>query len=114
MDTFQFLKAEGKFKFNVERGIGIMGQLIMFMKTEFGFIYSQSFMPFVTNLFPVFKPFHFFTRSDKILHLHLLEFPHAEDELPSYDLITESFANLGNTKWQFHPACVLNVEVIDK
>ena len=39
---------------------------------------------------------------DEILHLHLLEFPGAEDEVARGDLVAERLTDLGDAEGQFH------------
>ena len=69
-------------------------------------------MPFEACLAPEVKPFHLFARTNAELHLHLLEFPHAEDELAGDDFIAERFAYLRYSEGKTHTTCFLHVQVI--
>ena len=42
------------------------------------------------------------TRLDEELHLHLLKFTHAEDELARDDFVAEGLSDLGNAKRRQH------------
>ena len=48
----------------------------------------------------------------EILHFHLFEFAHTEDELTSHDFVTESLTDLCNTEGQLHAAGFLYVQVV--
>ena len=48
------------------------------------------------------------------MHLHLLEFAHAEDELAGDDLVPEGLADLRDAKRQLHAAGLLDVEEVDE
>src|SRR5690606_2046679 len=50
----------------------------------------------------------------KKLHLHLLKLTHTEDKLAGYDFISESLANLRNSKRNLHPCSFLHIQEIDK
>ena len=69
-------------------------------------------MPFEALCLPEFKPLHFGARLAEELHLHLLELPHTEDELPGNHLVTESFADLGDTEGDFHAAGFLHIYIV--
>src|SRR6056297_1638797 len=99
MNPFQLFKAKRKFKFNIVSHVGVMSQLIVLVEPEFILIDSQGIVPFHTEFLPVLKPFLFFSGSYKILHFHLLKFPHTKNELTGHDFISKSFSNLGNTEW---------------
>ncbi|MCY1538223.1 hypothetical protein D9M68_737520 [compost metagenome] len=71
-------------------------------------------MPFKPGLFPVFKPFFVFTRTNKKLHFHLLKFTHPHDKLAGNYFIPEGLTDLGNTERNFHPAGLLYVQKIHK
>ena len=48
------------------------------------------------------------------MHLHLLEFAHAEDELAGDDLVPEGLADLRDAERQLHAAGLLDVEEVDE
>ncbi|MPN45786.1 hypothetical protein SDC9_193358 [bioreactor metagenome] len=62
----------------------------------------------------MFEPLHFFAGTYKKLHFHLLELPDAEDELTGYNLVAESFTNLGDTERNLHTTGFLYVQVVHK
>src|SRR6056297_2806864 len=106
MNALQLFEPNRKLIFNIKSSISIMSKIIMFMKTVFIISQSKCFMPFHPHIFPVFKPIQLFARLNKKLHLHLFKFTHTKDKLTGYNLISESFANLRNAKWQLHPPCL--------
>ena len=73
---------------------------------------TESLVPSHTCFLPLAEPFEFGARLYKELHLHLFKFAHAEDELASYDFITESFTDLCNTERNLHATGLLHVEVV--
>ena len=72
------------------------------------------FPPSHATLFPLVKPLELCAWLNEELHLHLLEFSHAEDELACYNLVAEGFAYLRNSEWDLHASCLLHVEVVDE
>src|SRR5687767_15761386 len=102
MNTFHFFKANGEFIFYITGRFGVMSQFAMIMKTIFFFGNTQTQVPFHPFLFPESIPFCFRPGADKVLHLHLLKFTHAEYKLSRHNFITESLSYLRNTKWNFH------------
>src|SRR5690606_3052015 len=75
---------------------------------------SEHLMPFHTAPLPILVPLHFRSGLNEELHLHLFKFAHAENELPRNNLISECLANLRNTKWNLHAACLLDVKEVHK
>ncbi len=71
-------------------------------------------MPIQSALFPSFIPLHFSAGAHEELHFHLFELTHAEDELTRHDFISKGLTYLCNTKWDFHAAGFLHVEVIQE
>ena len=53
-------------------------------------------------------------RRDEELHLHLLEFTHAEDELAGNDLVPEGLSDLRDAERQLHSTGLLDVEEVDE
>ena len=49
---------------------------------------------------------------DEVLHLHLLEFPHAEDELSGDDLVAETPCRSARCRRDLHPSGLLDVEEV--
>ena len=75
---------------------------------------AKGFVPCKTCLLPLLEPIHFGARLNEELHLHLFELTHTEDELASYDLVTEGFTNLSDTERYLHTARLLHVEVVNE
>ncbi len=114
MNTFNLLESEGELKFYVGCSIRIMSQLCMVVKAVVFITKTECSEPFDPYLFPVPEPFKFGAGGDKVLHLHLFEFPHPENELACNNLIPESFSDLGNTKRDLHSSCFLDIQEIDE
>ena len=73
---------------------------------------AQCLMPFQTDFFPFLEPVEFCSRFYEELHFHLFKLTHTEDELTSYNFITESLTNLCNTERNLHTSCFLHVQVV--
>ena len=86
----------------------------MIMETVILTSETQRLMPFHPDFFPFFKPSQFTSGLDEELHLHLFKLSHPENELPGNNLIAECLSNLSNSKWDLHPACLLDIEKIHK
>jgi hypothetical protein len=114
MDAFHFLEANGEFKFDIAGRIGIMRQFIVVMEPVLLISHPQCLMPFHTFFLPVFIPFHFGTGFYKVLHFHLFEFAHAQDELAGHNFVAKGFPGLGNAEGDLHPAGFLHVQKIDE
>src|SRR6476620_1802804 len=69
-------------------------------------------MPLHSLGFPVLEPFHIRTGLDEELHLHLLKFTRAENEIPRRDFVSESFSDLRNSKRNFLPRGLLNIQEV--
>ena len=91
-----------------------MGQLLVVVEAVFVVAESQRLMPGEAGLLPGFEPAHFVARAHKELHLHLLEFAHAEDELARHDLVAEGLTDLRDTEGHLHAARLLDVQEVDK
>jgi hypothetical protein len=62
--------------------------------------------------FHVVVPLHLGAGLDEELHLHLLELPHAEDELPRDDLVAEGLAGLRDAEGDLHARALLHVQEV--
>src|SRR5574344_832775 len=71
-------------------------------------------MPVNTFIFPIIKPFEFFTWTNKKLHFHLFKLSHSENKFSCNNLISKCFTNLSNSKWNFHTACFININEVYK
>ncbi len=68
-------------------------------------------IPVEALVHPVFEPSRLFVSvgTDKKLHLHLLEFARAEDEIAGRDLVAKRFAGLRHAERELDPLRVDNV-----
>ncbi len=112
MDPFHFLEPKREFIFHVHGSIGIMSQLFMNVKTIVVVAKAKRPVPFHPDIPPGLKPSQLSAGFHEELHLHLLEFPHPEDELAGHDLIAERLADLGDPERDLHTPCFLNVQVV--
>src|SRR5688572_1882978 len=109
MYSFKLFKSKGKFKLNINSSIRIMGEIFMIMKTQFRLISAYCKVPLHACFFPVIVPFHFSSGRNEILHFHLLEFTHSEDELTCNNFISKCLAYLRNAKRKLLPRGFLHV-----
>ena len=112
VDAFQLLEAEGEVELDVRGGVGVVGQLLMVVETVVFGPHTQVHMPFHAGFLPFLEPFQLGSGLDEELHFHLLELPHAEDELAGHNLIAEGLANLGDTEGNLHAAGLLDVQIV--
>ena len=112
MDSLKLLEAEREVEFDVSGGICIVRKLLMVMETVVAVTHAEGLMPCKTVLFPCLEPVEFRTRLDEELHLHLLEFPHPEDELAGHNLISEGFSYLSYSERNLHAAGLLHIQVV--
>src|SRR5512133_1976667 len=99
MNSFNFLETKREFKLYICGCICIMGKLDMIVEPVIFFAESECSMPFHPFCFPIPEPVELGARLYEILHLHLFELTHSENELPGDDLIPESLAYLCNPEW---------------
>src|SRR6188472_1566397 len=59
-------------------------------------------------------PLHFCSWLNKILHFHLLKFPHSENELAGNNLISKCLTDLCYTEREFLPGGFLYIQKIDE
>ena len=114
VDALHLLESEWHAELHVCSGVGVMGKFVVVVEAIVLCSESQSLMPCHACLLPFLKPLQFGARLDEELHLHLLELPHAEDELPGHDFVAESLAYLCDAERYFHASRLLHVEVVDK
>ena len=114
MYALELLEPEREAELDVGRGVGIVGELLMVVETVVVLAHSERHMPLHAVLLPLAEPFHFGAGPYEELHFHLLELPHAEDELAGDDLVAESLSYLGYSERYLHPARLLHVDVVDE
>jgi len=98
VNAFHFLETEGHLKLNIGGCVGVVSQFIVVVETVLVVTQAQGLVPFEAGFLPLSEPIEFSTRFDKKLHLHLLEFTHAENKLTGHDFVAEGFSNLGYTE----------------
>ena len=114
MDSLHLFESERKFVFDVGRGIGIVGQLVVVVETVVLVAETERAVPTHARRLPLFEPLEFLAGTHEKLHLHLLELAHTKNELPSDDLVAERLADLCDPERNFHPAGLLHVQEIDE
>ena len=72
----------------------------------------QRTVPGHALLLPAGVPLHLGARLHEVLHLHLFELPHAEDELACHDLVAEGLAGLRDAEGQLHARALLHVQEV--
>ena len=75
---------------------------------------SEGLVPCHARLFPLLKPLQLGAGGDEELHLHLLKFTHAENELSCHYLVAERLSYLRNTERNLHTTSLLHIQVVDK
>ena len=105
VNALVFLPAERKLVLDIFGPLGVMCQLIrpVRMIPQLVGINTEAVMPPHPLLVPVLEPLLVFTRLDEVLHLHLLEFPRAKDEVARRDLVAKRLAHLSYPKRDFLP-----------
>ena len=98
MDSFQLLETEGEVELDIGGSISVMGQFLMIMEPVILRTHTEVHVPFHTIFLPLAEPLHLGSRFAEELHLHLLEFAHAEDELTGDNLIAEGLSDLCDTE----------------
>ena len=112
VDALELFEAHREVEFDVASGIGVVGQFHVVVEPVVLLAEAKGFVPIDSGVFPVVVPRLLRARLDEELHLHLLEFTHAENELARDDLVAEGLANLRNPKRQLHPPALLHVQVV--
>ena len=112
VNAFYFLESERHQEFDVGSSICVVSQFLVIVVTVMIIAETKSLVPFQTDFFPFLEPIEFSTRFYEELHFHLFELAHTEDELTSYDFVTECLTNLSDAERNFHTACLLNVKVV--
>jgi hypothetical protein len=106
-NAHEFLRSKWELEGDVRAGLGVVGELVTLVD-----IPTEQFLPnsniqqelvaLVHPLLVVRGP-HIGPRWDKVLDLHLLELPGAEDEVPRRDLVPERLADLGDPERDLLP-----------
>ena len=83
VDSFDLLPAEGELVLDIERGLGVVSQLVgpCSWKRSLAFANPEVQVPLDARFPPPLEPLDIGARLDEELHLHLLELAGAEDEV---------------------------------
>src|SRR5690625_7090493 len=84
------------------------------MPAQFGCADADVLMPLHALFPPRLEVLHLRARLHEVLHLHLLELTHAEDELPRHNLISECFPDLCDTERNLLARGVEHIVEVDK
>src|ERR1035437_9212327 len=116
VDAFDLLRSEGtaEIEFDVERGAGVVGQFPfpVLMELQPRLVEPEPAVPGHAGSPPLLEPLHIGAGLDEELHLHLLEFARAEDEIPRRDFVAECLPDLRDAERHFLPRRLLHVEEI--
>mmetsp|Transcript_2708 Transcript_2708/g.3645 ORF Transcript_2708/g.3645 Transcript_2708/m.3645 type:complete len:200 (-) Transcript_2708:732-1331(-) len=117
-DTHEFLFTKGEFEGHIGTSLCIMCEFVPFMNIPSHQIFTESYMKqkslaIIQPLFVEIGP-HVITRRDKVFYFHLFKFTRSENEVAWSDLVTKSFANLRDTKWNFLATGSENVLKVEK
>ena len=118
-DAFQFLPvagAEGEFVFDIDAGLGIVGQFVGVVVAEAQVIFfdAQVQIPVEPLLFPVAVPIHIGAGLAEEFQLGLFELACAEDEGLGGDFIAEGLADLGDAEGNLDAGGVQHVAEVGK
>src|SRR5439155_16716855 len=116
VDALQLLPAEREAVLDVDRLLGVMGELVLGMLPE-----PETRRRDAVSLVPgapLGQPLLEGGRRglpgpDEVLHLHLLELAHPEDEVARADLVPEALADLGDAERQLLARRLLDVLEVD-
>ena len=114
VDAFELLEAHGEIELDVAGRVRVVGELDVVVEPVGVVAKAEGLVPLDPGLLPVLVPLGLGAWGDEELHLHLLELPHAEDELAGDDLVPEGLADLRDAKRQLHAAGLLDVEEVDE
>ena len=106
---------KGKEVLDVERGLRVVGQLVGAVLVEAKPLrgHAQAADPLHAAPLPRLEPLRVGARLDEVLHLHLLELPHPEDEVAGSDLVPERLPYLCDPEGDFLPRRFLDVAEVD-
>src|SRR5262249_1266054 len=107
--------AEREAVLDVDRLLRVVGQLVrrMLAEAEAGFRDAVTRVPAPAAREPLLEDRRGVVGLDEVLHLHLLELAHPEDEVAGADLVAEALADLSDAEGQLLAARLLNVLEVD-
>ena len=95
-------------------GVGVVGQLLVLVPPQFFGADTEPDVPRHPLLRPLGVGPLLLAGLDEVLHLHLLELAHPEDELARHDLIPERLADLGDAERDGLPRRLGDVLEVDE
>ena len=111
--TFDLPPSEGKLVFDIDRGPGVVGELLVFAPSELARRDADGGKPLPALLFPVFVPLFLGTGSDEVLHFHLFELARSEEKISGVDFVSKGLADLGDAEREFVSHCRLDIQEVD-
>ena len=114
--AFQFAPAPGEQILDVGSGLGVVRQLFLLVGAQAQALRPDAVpgIPVIASIYPLLMPLLVGAGAHKVLHLHLLELAHAEDEVTGGDFIAERLALLGYAEGQFAAHGLLHVQEVDE
>src|SRR5512132_465399 len=115
-DPLQLRPAEGELVLDVDRPLGVVGQLLRAVLAQAHVLLAQPQVqvPVAAQVDPALVPVLVLARLDEELQLHLLELAGPEDEVPRGDLVAERLADLGDPERDLLAADLLDDGEVDE
>src|SRR5205807_1284490 len=104
-DALELGPADGVEVLDVARRRGVVRPLLLgvLAHAELRFAQAVAQIPLKSLLDPVRVPLRGLARRNEVLHLHLLELAHAEEEVAGRDLVAERLADLRDPERRLSP-----------
>src|SRR5215218_3604537 len=102
MNALELLPAKWKAVFDIDRLLGVVSQLIGSVLAEAHALGRNPIpgVPVPATRQPLLEDPRRVVRLDEVLHLHLLELAHAEDEIAGRYLVAKALADLRDSEGQ--------------
>ena len=115
VDALELLPAEREAVLDVDRLLGVVRQLVRRVLTEAEALLGHAVVgvPRPAAREPLLEDARRVTGRDEVLHLHLLELAHPEDEVAGRDLVAKALADLGDAEGQLLARRLLDVLEVD-
>ena len=116
VDALQFLPAEREAVLDVDRLLRVVGQLVrrVLAQAQAGGLDAEALVPGAPLREPLLEGGRGRgLRADEVLHLHLFELAHPEDEVAGTDLVAERLSDLGDPERQLLARRLLDVLEVD-
>ena len=115
VDALQLLPAEREAVLDVDRLLGVVRQLVrrMLAEAQPGGRHAVPRVPVPAARQPLLEDARGIVGAHEVLHLHLLELAHPEDEVARADLVAEALADLCDAERQLLAGRLLDVLEVD-